>query len=196
MKKNNAKKPSNLLRKASKEIENGALERLGFWNGTMEDFMKANGLPSQYRITNPTGRPINPHILPSSKETRALKEIVEKIENLNKKITPRKTDIQIVSYNPITGAGYAKGEYFRFKNDQPEFFVFAEMYKNIGKSVPKSKILELCDKSAKFGNPSNEIISYTINDLVKKMRKRTGLNKEELSDNNGALTLVGKKNSS
>mgnify|MGYP001563261385 CR=1 FL=1 len=99
-----------------------------------------------------------------------------------------------IYYNNKTGVGYVENKRFLFKNHQPEFFVFREMYRKIKSPVPKEKVLSLASKSENYHNPEgSDIITYFINDLSKKMRKRTGLNKDQISNNNGCLTLVGKK---
>lgn len=135
-------------------------------------------------------------------------KLIEKIKKKeNKHIVNSTPNIQ---YNKETGIGYVnnkKGR-FKFKNDQPDFFVFSELYKNINKSVIKKRVLELSkydggikidnsitklnkNQKRKSSNTTSE--TYFINNLAKKMRKRTKLNVDHIVNNNGDLTLVGYK---
>lgn len=104
-----------------------------------------------------------------------------------------------VYYNDKTGVGYVNGEKFKFKNNQPEFVVFREMYEDVNNPIPRKKVLELagCKEEAApdYGilKRNNAIPTYFINRLAKKMRKRTGLNTDGIVNNNGELTLVATK---
>jgi len=112
-----------------------------------------------------------------------------------------------IYYDAHTGIGFVNGERFKFKDDQSDFFVFPELYERIGKTLERKKVLELSNYS-KTGNenlsdlnnknpkrkpPSYISETYFINELVKKIRKMTGLNTNQLVNNNGNLTLVGEK---
>jgi len=99
-----------------------------------------------------------------------------------------------VYYNPNTGVGYAYSKRFKFKNDQPDFSIFAELYKNINHSVSRSEILKMIGYE-EVGT-KDTIATYKINEVVKKMRSMTGLNTDQIVNNNGAITLVGEKLSS
>lgn len=107
-----------------------------------------------------------------------------------------------IHYNKQTGVGFVDGAQFKFKDHQPEYRVFAEMYKQVNNTVPRNEVLALMgllESENRLGQNenSNESVSktaetYKINELAKKMRKRTRLNKNTLVMNNGNLTLVGK----
>ena len=143
-----------------------------------------------------------------------LKQENDKIESLTLKwdglFQNKNADlIQIlpqIYYDKNTGIGYINDRRFKFKNNQPEFFIFAEMYKHINKPLSRNKVLELAKyknnksaaleyltKNTKRKINSNTGITYFINNLAKKMRKRTNLNTDHIANNNGDLTLSGKK---
>lgn len=99
-----------------------------------------------------------------------------------------------VYYNPNTGVGYAYSKRFKFKNDQSDFLIFAEMYKNINCPVSRNEILKMIGYE-EIG-AKDTMATYKINEVVKKMRNMTGLNTDQIANNNGDLTLVGEKLSS
>lgn len=126
--------------------------------------------------------------------------------------TNKKDDIKQISvlteiyYNKQTGIGYAHTKRFKFKNDQEEFSVFAKMYDRINKPISRIQVLKLSgyqeEKSGGLDRLANNSkrkpsihtsATYFINDLAKKMRERTGLNTDQIVNNNGELTLVGRK---
>ena len=116
-----------------------------------------------------------------------------------------------VFYTKSTGIGHANGKRFQFKNYQPEFFVFAELYENMGEPLKRASVLTLSKyKSGDFEGNKIEQDSMMgrktleesaghasetlfINDLAKKIRKRTGLSKDFLVQSMGDLTLLCKK---
>lgn len=114
-----------------------------------------------------------------------------------------------IYYNCQSGIGFVDGKRFKFKDDQPEFKVFSELYKNINKPLFREKVLRLSNfyKEDEGSDISNIILigkqkrkksqytsaTYFINALAKKIRERTGLNINQLVNNNGNLTLVGKR---
>ena len=95
-----------------------------------------------------------------------------------------------IYYTTEAGIGFVNGIRFRFKDHQPEFRLFAELYSKINKSVNRELVLSLLNPTTKL-EKSNE--TYEINEVVKKIRKRTGLNVSQLINNNGNLTLLGTK---
>lgn len=109
-----------------------------------------------------------------------------------------------IYYNCQSGIGFINGKRFKFKDDQLEYKVFPELYKNINLKVLRKKVIDLMGftESKEFlnsdDNKGNKFIvkqnaTYRINELAKKIRKRTELNTNQLVNNNGNLTLVGKK---
>jgi len=125
----------------------------------------------------------------NTEDKKVLTELqTQLIGNIRSEHTPN------VYYHNKSGVGYADNTRFKFKNHQPEFFVFSEMYNNIGNPILRKKILELSSKSKNYKNLIGEdMITYFINDLSKKIRKRTKLNINQVVNNNGDLTLVAKK---
>lgn len=94
-----------------------------------------------------------------------------------------------IYYNSITGKGWFKDKDFTFKDHQPEFRLFKELYGHIGETIKRFDVLIIMGKTEGTKNSqTNE-----INELVKKIRARTQLNTKELVQNNGNITLVGQK---
>lgn len=109
-----------------------------------------------------------------------------------------------IYYNPETGIGYAYGKRFKLKNDQSDFLIFSKMYESINKSVPRTEVLEIIGyeetavkdrltAGSKQKTSSQVMATYKINEVAKKMRSMTGLNTDQIVNNNGDLTLVGEK---
>lgn len=113
-----------------------------------------------------------------------------------------------ISYNENTGIGLVNGVRFKFKDDQAEFFVFPKLFERIGETLERETVLRLSHYQKEDGvdlksvllikNPKRKTSSYIsetyfINELVKKIRKMTGLNTDQLVNNNGNLTLIGEK---
>jgi len=88
-----------------------------------------------------------------------------------------------IRYNPITGVGLLRGKDFKFKDQQPEYFLFKDLYENYNRPVKKEVILKILKHSDSTAG------TLAINDLVKKIRARTGLKPNELVLNNGNITL-------
>jgi len=139
-------------------------------------------------------------------ELRINREKFRKFYQDNKYIDLKKPLTNGIYYNPKTGIGYAYGKRFKFKNDQPEFTIFAEMIERINNPVPRKRVLELANYP-KSENDRIELLTnnvkrkaslftsatYFINELAKKMRNMTRLNTDQITNNNGELTLVGKR---
>lgn len=112
--------------------------------------------------------------------------------------------LPLIYYDPNSGLGCINGRQFKFKNDQPEFKIFAKLYQNIGTQVSRHSVLESAgyeeckDLTAQFSlkNKSLKCIGHKyatqiINGLVKKIRKMSGLTPKLLVLNEGSLTLRG-----
>lgn len=91
-----------------------------------------------------------------------------------------------IYYNSKTGIGLANGKEFKFKDHQPEFFVFGKLFEQIGEPLKKEDVLKI----AKY---QGGMATYFINSLVKKIRTKTKLNTRQIVLNNGNITLVGQK---
>ena len=96
-------------------------------------------------------------------------------------------------YYHKSGIGFADGKRFKFKNKKPEFFVFEELYKKICKPLKRKQVLELSKFNDTHAVPVATEETLFINDLAKKIRKRTTLTPSSLVNNNGSLTLIGNK---
>jgi len=112
-----------------------------------------------------------------------------------------------IYYNKNTGIGFVNDKRFKFKDDQAEFFVFPQLWKKIGKTLERERVLELSNYKQTSDEKFSVLIAknskrktsfyisqtYFINELVKKIRRMTGLNTNQLANNNGNLTLSGTK---
>jgi len=128
------------------------------------------------------------------------------LEILKEKEPKEKLSLLKIEYNPISGIGYVNGKRFKFKDDQPEYQLFRELYKRIGNKIPREKVLKLINFKSdepvfkepewtEFRKQNDVTTSETlaINKVVKKIRSRTGLTPDQLVNNNGNLTLVAQK---
>lgn len=88
-----------------------------------------------------------------------------------------------IEYNSTTGVGILRKKSFKLKDDQPEFVLFKELYENYNEPVKRDDVLKI------FKRPDSSAATIAINNLVKKIRTRTGLTTEELVLNNGNVTL-------
>ena len=101
-----------------------------------------------------------------------------------------------ISYNEKTGIGRVGEKKFKFKDHQPEYRIFAKLYENINKKLNRYDVLELAHFYEEGEDPDparKNAETETINEIAKSLRKKTGLNTEQLVMNNGNLTLVGNK---
>jgi hypothetical protein len=99
-----------------------------------------------------------------------------------------------ISYNEKTGIGHVGNKKFKFKDHKPEYRIFAKLLENINKKLNRYDVLELAHfyEDGEEPNPARKNAeTETINAVAKEIRKRTGLNTEQLVMNNGNLTLVG-----
>lgn len=101
-----------------------------------------------------------------------------------------------IEYNSITGIGVVNTKKFKFKDHQPEYRVFKLLYENINKKVLRYDILLATHfyEDGEDQDPARKINETNdINEVAKKIREKTGLNTEQLVNNNGNLTLIGSK---
>lgn len=109
-----------------------------------------------------------------------------------------------IYYDTETGEGKTGSDEFKFKSNHPAFPVFAEMYQNIGKRVPKTLVLKLAgykdigegiidriDGRQKPKSDHYTRVSYLTNYIAKFIRDKTELNENQVVLNNGDLTLKG-----
>lgn len=102
-----------------------------------------------------------------------------------------------IIYNEKTGIGHIGNKKFKFKDHKPEYRIFAKLYENMNKKLNRYDVLELAHfyEEGEDINPARRNAeTETINTVAKEIRKRTGLNTEQLVMNNGNLTLVGTRN--
>jgi hypothetical protein len=65
------------------------------------------------------------------------------------------------------------------------------MYKNINQPIPRGAVLKMIGYEET--GSKDTMATYKLNEVAKKMRSMTGLNIDEIVNNNGTLTLVGEK---
>ncbi len=119
-----------------------------------------------------------------------------------KGVEAQEISLPIVEYDSESGLGHTNGEKFKLKNNQPDYAVFAELYENIGMTVPYGRVLELSGfarikdnqwemldrekaKKALFSHGAK----YFVNKLAVKMRKAINLSDTHLIINNGDMIL-------
>jgi hypothetical protein len=108
-----------------------------------------------------------------------------------------KTDSKtFIEYNPVTGIGSVNGVPFKFKANKAEYRIFEKLYANIGNRLDRYDVLVWGhfyeDGDRQDDSRKTQETSF-INKLVVNMRKKTGLNKEQIVNNSGNLTLIGTK---
>ena len=90
---------------------------------------------------------------------------------------------RIIQYNSVTGVGVLRKKVFKLKDDQPEFFLFKDLYENPNESIKRADVLKILKRD------DDSTATFAINELAKKIRLRTGLTTKELVLNNGNITL-------
>lgn len=101
-----------------------------------------------------------------------------------------------IEYNPTTGKGYHGTKEFTLKDGSPEYRVFSKLYEKINNKVLRYDVLV----SAHFYEEDEDIDpvrkgdeTAAINKIAKDIRKKVGLTNQQLTMNNGNLTLLGSK---
>lgn len=88
-----------------------------------------------------------------------------------------------IQYNIVTGVGILRKKTFKFKDNQPEFFLFKQLYRKYNEPMKRDEVLTI------LKHADNKTATFAINELAKKIRTRTGLTPKELVLNNGNITL-------
>ncbi len=100
-----------------------------------------------------------------------------------------------IIYDIHSGSGVINGKAFTLTTEVGQK-IFSELYTNINKSVARLKILILTGRYEEGGRLDSEFKTrdtYLINDLAKDLRRNTGLNRKQLVNKGGNLTLLGHK---
>ena len=107
------------------------------------------------------------------------------------------SDLPLIEYNEATGKGEVVGKKkFKFKDGSPEYKVFKILYTKLGKKPAKLErqdVLITVDFYKDYEKPDltrKTAETALINDIAKNIREKTGVNTEELVNNNGSLTLL------
>ncbi|MDB5260276.1 MAG: hypothetical protein JWN37_507 [Candidatus Nomurabacteria bacterium] len=106
-------------------------------------------------------------------------------------------DIPVITYDPATGDGQVLGgRKFKFKYDGKEFKLFRELYKNINTVIKRYDVviaIEIYEDGDKPIEAQRSLDTEKINRAVTKIREKTGLTPEQLSNNDGNLILRAKQ---
>ena len=100
-----------------------------------------------------------------------------------------------VYYDEATGTGEVNGEKFRLKKGSKDELLFTALCENIDKAVPRINILRIIsfyrpdEKQPQEHRRKDE--TYSINEIIKSLRRKTGLTTKMLVNNNGDITLKG-----
>ena len=151
----------------------------------------------------------------TSKKLKYLKDFQNKLSN-KKFIRGNiiETEPKLL-YNLETGMGYFEDKEFKFRDGTIEFKLFNEAYQNYGKKVKREKVIEILNisKEEKNNDPSKVFsafseysgsrpkkrttrevtITESLNNVVKKIRTKTGLSPKQFVNNLGNITLILEK---
>ncbi len=171
-------------------------------------------LPGEYGLYDGrSGSKKEEYLIISLFNPTTLKDIKDHIESFEEKLaesisnTRKPTSVENIptivneelpkiKYNSQTGVGQVNNKKFKFKDHQPEYRVFKLLYERMNKKVLRYEILLATHfyEDGEDQNPARKISETNdINEVTKKIREKTGLNTEQLVNNNGNLTLVGFK---
>ncbi len=108
------------------------------------------------------------------------------------------SDLPLIDYNETTGKGEVVGKKkFKFKDGSSEYNVFKMLYAKLGRKPSKLERLDVLVAGGFYPDHQQELDpvrrtaeTACINEITKNIREKTGLNTEELVNNNGSLTLL------
>jgi hypothetical protein len=108
------------------------------------------------------------------------------------------SDLPLIDYNETTGKGEVIGKKkFKFKDGSSEYNVFKMLYAKLGKKPAKLERLDVLVAGGFYPDHQQELDpvrktaeTACINEIAKNIREKTGLNTDELVNNNGSLTLL------
>jgi hypothetical protein len=92
-------------------------------------------------------------------------------------------------YAPELGIGFIKGRKFKLTEGHTKFKLFNEVVKN--QKITREKVLAILNLDDDKNNTRNRTDNtYEINGIVKELRKTTHLDKTELTNNGGTISLL------
>ncbi|MBU6426642.1 hypothetical protein KGQ27_00135 [Patescibacteria group bacterium] len=107
------------------------------------------------------------------------------------------SDLPLITYNEVTGKGEVIGKKkFKFKDGSPEYKIFNMLYAKLAKKTAKLERQDVLIaggfyKDYEEPDPTRKTNETAfINEVAKSIREKTGLDTEELVNNNGSLTLL------
>jgi len=99
-----------------------------------------------------------------------------------------------IYYEEATGTGKIKNKSFRLKKGSNDELLFSRLCKNVGKAIPRIDVLKITgfySPEEKRQEHLKKDETYHINEIIKSLRKKTGLNTKSLANNNGDIILKG-----
>lgn len=167
-------------------------------NVTPDEFVKLlHKVGGSFRFLDPT-TPENPplnedyHVGITNKENfEFFYEQLERFTGVKSGLSNKNLEI----YYQEAGIGTANGKEFKIRTEIKRN-LFSELYKQINHPVIRSWVLILItyyDENEKPSLANKSTETYEINKIVKELRKDVGINKKQLINNNGNLTLIGTK---
>lgn len=114
-----------------------------------------------------------------------------------KKVSEKPSNLALIEYNVTTGMGSNGDIKFKFKDGSEEYLIFKLLYSKINKKIERQDVLIAAGFYQDYEKPDpTRKTSETacINEIVKTMREKTELDTDQLVNNGGNLTLVGRKN--
>lgn len=133
-----------------------------------------------------------------------LLEEIAKNENIlgtpfESKMESNEMFLSVIDYNQETGIGHAGSKKFKLKSNHPAYEVFKMLYNRINRNISRNDVLVAGRFYEDYQEPdparkSDETLF--INEIAKTIREKTGLNTEQLVNNAGSLTLIGRKQKS
>jgi len=142
---------------------------------------------------------------PNIEKLKKYRANLEKELSLSQKIVQ---DNVLFNYNPETGDGLLKGKKFRLSDGVDYKKLFDATFLVKKKKLPREEVIKILCLEKQLGNvntaaifsalgddktrrkSTNEVaITNKINEVVKKVRSKTGLNTQEFVNNKGNITL-------
>ncbi len=104
--------------------------------------------------------------------------------------------LPLIEYNTESGRGRANNKKFKFKDGNPEYHIFKQLYLRMGKKLERQDVLIAGGFYQDHEAPDPARVTDEtgfINDIAKTIREKTGFNTEQMVNNGGNLTLVAEK---
>jgi hypothetical protein len=176
-------------------IKNGKLwDRLNFsglieeWKKILEDKLQ----PQDRRIFFKKDR-FKSHIArvhdKIDNEIDSLADAAERIKAKKQPEEGKQTESQEKWYAPESGAGFIKGKNFNLTEGKDKYKLFNRLV--TAKKLSRPEVISILELPNEQGDKTNRSLNtYKINEVVKELRKTTRLDKTEIINNGGNITLL------